>query len=135
MHDPTMPTTLTVRAEQHALWLCFEPWANEYTIPRGTTVVIHFNNESTVETTHHAVGITFFTLGRHPDIWSEDDQPLEIFSDYMPRTSTGTPEEAIRAPGYSVGSATGSANLACVPVGALWSAAPGRVRSGPRTPG
>ncbi|MFD1046219.1 multicopper oxidase domain-containing protein [Kibdelosporangium lantanae] len=103
-----MPTTLTVRAEQHALWLCFEPWANEYTIPRGTTVVIHFNNESTVETTHHAVGITFFTLGRHPDIWSEDDQPLEIFSDYMPRTSTGTPEEAIRAPGYSVGSATGS---------------------------
>ena len=33
------------------------PWATEYTVPLGVTVVVCFNNERPVELTHHIVGI------------------------------------------------------------------------------
>ncbi|CRK60389.1 hypothetical protein [Alloactinosynnema sp. L-07] len=58
------------------------------------TVVIHFNNESDVEVTHHVEGMTFLTFGRHPDLWSVDGHPVEIFSDTMPRTPDASPELA-----------------------------------------
>ena len=87
-------TTLTVRTEQSSLWLCFEPWANEYTVPPHTAVVIHFA-EPPFELTHRPDGIIFLSLGRHPDVWSEDGQPLEIFSDYMPETPPIAAAEAV----------------------------------------
>lgn len=80
-----MTTRLTIRTGERSLWLCFEPWATEHTVPPGTAVVIHFPTE-TFELTHHPDGITFMSLGRHPDIWSEDGKPLDILSDTMPET-------------------------------------------------
>ena len=79
-----MTTELTIRAGQTPVWLCFEPWATEYTVGPGMTVVVRFNNRSPVEMTHHVQGITFMSLSRHPDIWDADGTPLEIFSDVMP---------------------------------------------------
>lgn len=64
-----MTTSLTVRADEQPVWLCFEPWASELT--------------------HHVEGITFLSFGRHPDIWSEDGEPLDIYSDSMPETPEG----------------------------------------------
>jgi hypothetical protein len=80
-----MTTELTVRTEERSLWLCFEPWANEYTVAPHTAVVVRFPSPQ-VELTHHPDGIVFLSFGRHPDIWSQDGQPLEIFSDVMPET-------------------------------------------------
>jgi hypothetical protein len=87
-------TNLTIRTGTRSLWLCFEPWANEYTVPPDTAVVIHFPTEA-FELTHHPDGITFMSFGRHPDIWTEDGNPLEIFSDTMPETPD-VPEAAVR---------------------------------------
>jgi hypothetical protein len=87
-------TELTIRTEQRSLWLCFEPWANEYTVPPHTAVVIHFPS-APLELTHHPDGIIFISFGRHPDIWSHDGQPLEIFSDVMPETPPGVAEDAV----------------------------------------
>jgi hypothetical protein len=78
-------------------------WATEYTVPPGTAVVIHFNNETPVELTHHGNGITFMSFGRHPDIWSEDSRPLEIFSDTMPRTPDVAVASAAASDKSSVG--------------------------------
>ncbi len=79
-----METTLVVHADQRPVWLCFEPWASEYTVPVGTTVVVRF--DSSIELTHHPDGIVFMSFGRHPDICRPDGEPLEIFSDTMPPT-------------------------------------------------
>jgi hypothetical protein len=82
-------TPLKISTAEEPLWLCFEPWANEYTVPSGTTIVIVFDTEQApVEVMHHADGITFFSLGRHPDIYSDDGCPLEILSETMPSTPT-----------------------------------------------
>lgn len=91
-----MSTNLVVRADQQSLWLCFEPWATEYTALPGTTVVIRFNNETPVEIVHHNEGMTFFTLGRHPDLYDEDGAPVEIYSEYLPETPSGIPMDLIR---------------------------------------
>jgi hypothetical protein len=81
---------LTVRSQDEPLWLCFEPWANEYTVPPQTGVVIEFDVEQGgVELMHHADGITFFSLGRHPDVWGEDGEALLILSTVMPPTPDG----------------------------------------------
>ncbi|GAA4528066.1 hypothetical protein [Amycolatopsis samaneae] len=90
-----MTTELTIRAERRSLWLCFEPWANEYTVPPHTAVVVRFPGLP-VELTHHPDGITFLSFGRHPDIWSQDGRPLEIFSNHMPETPPDVAEEAVR---------------------------------------
>ncbi|ALG14147.1 hypothetical protein [Kibdelosporangium phytohabitans] len=89
-------TTLTVRADRQPLWLCFEPWANEYTVPADTTVVIHFDDKLPIEVTHHPDGMTFFSGGKHPDIYAEDGSPLEILSDVMPEPP-GVALDALRA--------------------------------------
>jgi len=41
----------------------------------------------------HAEGITFFSLGRHPDVRGEDGSDILILSDVMPRT----PDVALQA--------------------------------------
>lgn len=81
-----MLTSLTVRADEQPVWLCFEPWASEYTVAPGDAVVVKFPDGPPAELTHHFEGITFLSFGRHPDIWSEDGEPLEIYSDSMPET-------------------------------------------------
>lgn len=82
-------TTLTVPAGDLPVWLCFEPWATEYTVAPNTTVVIKFDAGTEVELTSHVEGITFMSLGRHPDIWSAGGEPLEIYSETMPETPAG----------------------------------------------
>jgi len=80
-------TRLRVRAGGEPLWLCFEPWATDYTIAADTCVVIEFDSEQApVEITHQNDGMVFFSLGRHPDIWSDDGLPLLVWGDDMPRT-------------------------------------------------
>jgi hypothetical protein len=79
-------TSLTVRAGQQPVWLCFEPWATEYTVAPGTAAVIRFPDDPPAELTHHIEGITFLSFGRHPDIWSEDGRPIEVYSDTAPKT-------------------------------------------------
>ena len=91
-----MTTELTIRTEQRSLWLCFEPWANEYTVPPHTVVVVHFPSPP-IELTHQHDGIIFMSFGRHPDIRSQDGQPVEIFSDIMPETPPGIAESAFRS--------------------------------------
>jgi hypothetical protein len=75
-------TTLLIRSEQNPLWLCFEPWATEHTVPPNTAVVLKF--DGAVEFTHHTYGITFVSFGKHPDILAENGDPIEIYSDTMP---------------------------------------------------
>ncbi|TWP46481.1 hypothetical protein FKR81_35545 [Lentzea tibetensis] len=91
-----MSTNLVLRADQQSLWLCFEPWATEYTALPGTTIVIRFHNETPVEVAHHRDGMTFFTLGRHPDLYAEDGTPVEIYSEYLPETPKGVPISGFR---------------------------------------
>jgi hypothetical protein len=83
-------TSLTVRANEQPVWLCFEPWASEYTVAPGGAVVVKFLDGPPVELTHYPEGITFLSFGRHPDIWGEDGEPVEIYSDSMPETPEGS---------------------------------------------
>jgi hypothetical protein len=89
-----MTTKLTIRTNDRSLWLCFEPWATEHTVPPDTAIVIHFPTE-TYELTHHPDGITFLSFGQHPDLWTEDDTPVEIYSAFMPETPN-VPVESFR---------------------------------------
>ncbi|MFB7382916.1 hypothetical protein ACFC6U_23840 [Kitasatospora purpeofusca] len=78
---------LTVRADEHDVWLCFEPWATEHTVLAGTSVVVEFEDvRSILEIQHHREGITFFSNGLHPDLRSEDGSDVLILSDVMPPT-------------------------------------------------
>ncbi|MFE5207796.1 hypothetical protein [Streptomyces sp. NPDC056600] len=78
---------LTVRAEERDVWLCFEPWATEHTVPAGTSVVVEFDGvRSVLEMQHHPEGITFFSNGLHPDLRGEDGSEVLILSDVMPPT-------------------------------------------------
>ncbi|MFD0899246.1 hypothetical protein [Actinomadura sediminis] len=80
--------------EDRPLWLCFEPWANEYTLEPGMEAVICFPTTE-IEMTHVEAGIVFFTMGAHPDVWGATGEELLIWSDDMPPTP-GTPNaEAI----------------------------------------
>jgi hypothetical protein len=87
---------LVVRAEQQSLWLCFEPWATEYTLLPGTTVVVRFGDEIPLEVTHHSDGMTFFSLGPHPDLYAEDGTAVEIFSEHLPETPPELSAEMFR---------------------------------------
>lgn len=81
---------LTVRTQDQPLWLCFQPWASEYTVPPQTGVIVEFHGDpSELELMHHSDGITFFCLGRHPDVWSEAGEALLIFSAAMPPAPDG----------------------------------------------
>jgi hypothetical protein len=91
-----MTTALTLRAGPQPLWLCFEPWATEYTVAPNTAVVIKFDRQTPIELAHHPNGITFISFGCHPDIWSADGEPVEIFSEFMPETPSGLGAEAFR---------------------------------------
>jgi hypothetical protein len=91
-----MTTTFTMRSDENPLWLCFEPWGTEHTFAAGTAVVLKFDDLAPVELTHHDVGITFVSLGRHPDIFSENGEPLEIYSDTMPEIPGDLPLEGFR---------------------------------------
>lgn len=75
---------LLVRAEHQALWLCFESWATQYTLLPGTAVLVRFPPDKPVEVVHHHDGMTFFSMGPHPDLYAEDGTPMEIYSAYMP---------------------------------------------------
>lgn len=75
---------LVVRAEQQSLWLCFEPWANQYTLLPGTAVLVRFPPDKQVEVVHHHDGMTFYSAGPHPDLYAEDGTAVEIYSEYMP---------------------------------------------------
>jgi hypothetical protein len=85
LHDLRV-STLTIRALEQPLWLCFEPWATEYTVPLGRTAVVRFPRDIAIEVNHHADGITFMTSGCHPDVYSETGDPLLVYSDTMPET-------------------------------------------------
>lgn len=87
---------LVVRAEQQSLWLCFEPWANEYTLLPGSAVVIRFGGDVPVEVVHHRDGMTFFSLGPHPDLYAEDGTAVEIYSEYMPEFPVDLPIAALK---------------------------------------
>jgi hypothetical protein len=87
---------LLVRAEHQSLWLCFEPWANQYTLLPGTSVVVRFPDEAAVEVVHHRDGMTFFSLGEHPDLYGEDGSAVEIYSEYMPIFGADLPIAALR---------------------------------------
>ena len=74
--------------------MCFEPWATEYIVTAGECVVVDFDVEQVpVEMEHQGDGIVFFSLGRHPDVWSEAGEPLLVWGDEMPRT----PDVAVAA--------------------------------------
>lgn len=75
---------LVVRAEEQSLWLCFEPWASEYTLLPGAAVVVRFSDEIAPEITHHRDGMTFFSVGAHPDLYAEDGTAIEIYSEWLP---------------------------------------------------
>lgn len=87
---------LVVRAEHQSLWLCFEPWANQYTLLPGTAVLVRFPPDTPVEVTHHRDGMTFFSLGAHPDLYAEDGSAVEIYSEYMPVFGEDMPIAALR---------------------------------------
>lgn len=87
---------LVVRAEQQPLWLCFEPWANQYTLLPGTSIVVRFPDDVLVEVVHHRDGMTFFNVGAHPDLYGEDGTAVEIYSEYMPVFPADMPLEAVR---------------------------------------
>lgn len=88
---------LVVRAEEQSLWLCFEPWATEYTLLPGAAVVVRFGDEIPVEVVHHRDGMTFFSMGPHPDLYAEDGTALEIYSEYLPPTPPELSAEMFRA--------------------------------------
>jgi hypothetical protein len=88
---------ITVRAEKQALWLCFEPWATEYTLLPGAAVVVRFGEGVSAEVTHHNDGMTFFNIGPHPDLYAEDGTALEIYSEYLPATPPELSAELYRA--------------------------------------
>ncbi|MEU7603835.1 hypothetical protein [Streptomyces sp. NPDC041003] len=72
-------------AQEEPLRLCFEPWANEYTVPPGLSVIVEFGDDGRpVEVVHEADGIIFHSGGLHPDVWSLDGEPLFVLSDTMP---------------------------------------------------
>ncbi|MFD4643575.1 hypothetical protein ACFWN2_40140 [Lentzea sp. NPDC058436] len=87
---------LLVRAEQQSLWLCFEPWANQYTLLPGNTVLVRFPPDTQVEVVHHRDGMTFFNLGPHPDLYAEDGSAVEIYSEYMPVFGADLPIDVLR---------------------------------------
>ncbi|NAS25812.1 hypothetical protein GT755_29540 [Herbidospora sp. NEAU-GS84] len=76
------------------LWLCFEPWGNEYTIEPGINAVVCFPTAE-IEMTHVGSGIVFFTMGIHPDVWGANGEELLIWSDDMPPTPDTPNAEAI----------------------------------------
>ncbi|MFV2179836.1 hypothetical protein ACFHW2_28470 [Actinomadura sp. LOL_016] len=80
--------------EDRPLWLCFEPWANEYTLEPGMNAVICFPTTE-IEMTHVEGGIVFFTMGVHPDVWGANGEELLIWSDDMPPTPDTPNAEAI----------------------------------------
>ncbi len=93
-----MKTTLTFRAGPRPLPLCFEPWATEFTVEPQTAVLIEFDSEvAPVEVAHHPDGVTFLSFGRHPDVFGEEGEPLQILSDTMPETPSEVPIDAFRA--------------------------------------
>lgn len=78
---------LTIRAGEEDVWLCFEPWATEHTVPARSSVVVDFGGtRSIVEMEHHPEGITFFSNGLHPDLRGEDGSDILVLSDVMPPT-------------------------------------------------
>ncbi|MDX8035582.1 hypothetical protein SK803_35715 [Lentzea sp. BCCO 10_0856] len=87
---------LVVRAEQQSLWLCFEPWANQYTLLPGASIVVRFDDDVSVEVVHHRDGMTFFNVGAHPDLYAEDGTAVEIYSEYMPVFPADLPLEVLR---------------------------------------
>ncbi|SES25017.1 hypothetical protein [Lentzea albida] len=87
---------LLVRAEHQALWLCFEPWANQHTLLPGNAVVVRFPPDTAVEVAHHLDGMTFFSLGPHPDLYAEDGEAVEMYSEYMPVCPADLPIAALR---------------------------------------
>jgi hypothetical protein len=93
---PEPASRLRISAGDEPLWLCFEPWADEFTVPAGTCVVIDFPSLGEVELAHRPDGIVFFTMGAHPDVWSLDGDPLYVVSHEAPHTPTGTPEAVVR---------------------------------------
>jgi hypothetical protein len=93
--ESTHRTPLRISAGDEPLWLCFEPWATGYTVPAQTTVVVMFDTDQTpVEMVHRPDGVTFFSLGTHPDVWSATGQPLELFSEVMPVTPSDLSTDA-----------------------------------------
>ncbi|MDT7788055.1 MAG: hypothetical protein QOF58_6474 [Pseudonocardiales bacterium] len=46
-------------------------------------LVVRFGDEVSVEVVHHRDGMTFFSLGPHPDLYAEDGEAVEIYSEYM----------------------------------------------------
>lgn len=93
VHLGTIPR-LTVRAGERDVWLCFEPWATEHTVPAGTSVVVAFDGvRSVLEMRHHPEGITFFSNGLHPDLHAEDGSDVLILSNVMPPTPDVSDQE------------------------------------------
>lgn len=81
-----------VVAQEKPLRLCFEPWANEYTVPARLSVIVEFGDDGRpVEVVHEAEGITFHSGGAHPDVWGIDGEPLCVLSDTMPASPDMTP--------------------------------------------
>jgi hypothetical protein len=78
---------VTLRAREKDLWLCFEPWATEHTVPAGSSVVVEFDGaRSILEMEHHPEGVPFLSNGLHPDLRGEDGSDILILSDTMPPT-------------------------------------------------
>ncbi|MFD0276819.1 hypothetical protein ACFVHB_23335 [Kitasatospora sp. NPDC127111] len=82
---PERGTRLLVHAQEKPLELVFEPWATEYTVPAGENVIVQFGADDwPVEVLHAPDGITFYSGGLHPDVWSRDGRPLLVLSAEMP---------------------------------------------------
>ncbi|MGW6917828.1 hypothetical protein ACWGB8_28985 [Kitasatospora sp. NPDC054939] len=78
-------TRLLLVAREKPLELVFEPWANEFVVPAGESVLVEFGADDwPVEAVHGADGITFYSGGLHPDVFSRDGDPLLVLSDVMP---------------------------------------------------
>lgn len=72
---------LTVGEQNHPVTLTFEFWAEQYVLDADTAIVVEFDDADPrhpVEVVHAADGITFFSAGRFPRLWTMDGEEIEI---------------------------------------------------------
>jgi len=84
-------TRLLIVADEKPLLLCFEFWASEYTVAAGSGVIVRFDDKGPpIEVVHGPDGITFFSSGAHPEIWTRNGEPLPELNGSMPMSSAMT---------------------------------------------
>jgi hypothetical protein len=77
--DGVKTMRLVVSGQDNPVTLTFEFWADQYVLPADTTVLIEFDDiDPPIEVVHAADGITFFSSGRFPRLWTPDGEEIEI---------------------------------------------------------